>query len=83
MWRPTMKISIQLAAAVSTAFALPLPALAIEIPSTAIVVTVLGEGRVVLGDDGKDHAEYDLLVTNVFDKPVTLSRLEIRDGANW
>jgi hypothetical protein len=75
-----MKTRIHRAVAAAT-FALPLPALAIEIPSTAIVVTVLGEGRVVLGDDGKDHAEYDLLVTNVFDKPVTLSRLEVLNPA--
>ncbi len=68
-------------AAAAAAIALPLPAAAIDIPSTAIVVTPIGEGRVALGDDGKDHVEYDLLVTNIFDKPVALSRLEVLDPA--
>ena len=82
MRRPRDMIARPLAvAAAAAALALPVPASAIDIPSTAIVVTPLGEGRVALGDDGKDHVEYDLLVTNVFDKPVTLSRLEVLDPA--
>ena len=64
-------------AAGAAVLALSLPAAAIDIPSTAIVVTPIGDGRVALGDDGKDHVEYDLLVTNIFDRPVTLSRLEV------
>jgi hypothetical protein len=57
--------------------ALSLQATAMDISSTAIVVTPIGDGRIALGDDGKDHVEYDLLVTNIFDSPVTLSRLEV------
>ena len=68
-------------AAAAAVLALPLPASEIDIPSTAIVVTALGEARVAFADDGKDHVEYDLLVTNVFDRPVTLSRLEVLDPA--
>ena len=68
-------------AAAAAALALPVSAAAIDIPSTAIVVMPFGEARVALGDDGQDHVEYDLLVTNVFDKPVPLSRLEVLDPA--
>lgn len=57
------------AIAAAAVLALPLPAAAINIPSAAIVVTPFGEARLVRGDDGKDHVEYDLLVTNAFDSP--------------
>jgi len=40
---------------------------------TAIFVQPIHDAQVVRGDDGKDHIEYDLLVVNVFDSPVTLS----------
>ncbi len=68
-------------AATAAALAFPLAASALDIPSTAIVITPIDEARVVLADDGKDHVEYDLLVINVFDRPVTLSRLEVLDAA--
>jgi hypothetical protein len=45
------------------------------------MVTPFHEGRVVHGDDGKDHVEYDLLVTNVFSAPITLKSVAIVDGA--
>jgi len=67
--------------AAGLALVLSLPATALDIPSTAIIATPIGEGRVALGDDGKDHVEYDLLVTNVFDSAVTLTRLEVLDPA--
>jgi hypothetical protein len=70
-----------LAAAAAAVLALSLTAAAVDIPSTALIVTPMGKGRVALGDDGKDHVEYDLIVTNVFDTPVTLSRLEVLDPA--
>lgn len=66
-------------AAVAAALALPIPASATDYPTTAIVVSPIGEARVVLADDGMDHVEYDLLVTNIFDKPVALTRLEVLD----
>lgn len=74
-------ISRALFVALGAAFMLSLPAAALDIPSTAIVVTPIGEGRMALGDDGKDHVEYDLLVTNIFDGGVTLTRLEVLDAA--
>jgi hypothetical protein len=40
---------------------------------TAILVSPIHEAQIVRGDDGKDHVEYELLVVNVFSKPVTLS----------
>ena len=45
----------------------------LAIPSTALLVTPLNPPHVVRGDDGRDHLEYDLLVTNAFASPVTLS----------
>ena len=50
-----------------------------DIPSTALLVTPQNEPRAVLGDDGYDHIEYNLLVTNAFDAPVTLSFVEVTD----
>lgn len=41
--------------------------------ATAIFVQPIHDAQVVRGDDGKDHIEYDLLVVNVFDSPVTLT----------
>ena len=34
----------------------------------------------VRGDDGRDHVEYDLLVTNAFAAPVTLTAVEVTLG---
>ncbi len=45
--------------------------------STALLVTSLNQPHVVRGDDGRDHVEYDLLVTNAFASPVTLATVEI------
>ena len=50
-------------------------------PSTAISVSSFHRAHVVRGDDGKDHVEYDLLVTNVFDGPVTLTAVDVTDAA--
>ena len=50
-------------------------------PSTAIMVSSFHRAHVVRGDDGKDHVEYDLLVTNVFDGPVTLTAVDVTDAA--
>jgi hypothetical protein len=47
--------------------------------STAVLVTPLNEPHMVRGDDGRDHVEYDLLVTNAFAAPVTLTAVEV-DG---
>src|SRR5215470_13428149 len=51
----------------------------LDIPSTALLVTPENEPRAVLGDDGYDHIEYNLLVTNVFNAPVTLSSVDVTD----
>jgi Peptidase family M23 len=50
-------------------------------PSTAIVVSPFHRAHFVRCDDGKDHVEYDLLVTNVFDGPVTLTAIDVTDTA--
>lgn len=52
-------------------------------PSTAIVVQPIDDAHAVLGDDGKTHVDYDLMVTNVWAGPVTLEAVEVTgpDGA--
>ncbi len=42
-----------------------------------LLVTPLNPPHVVRGDDGRDHLEYDLLVTNAFASPVTLTAVEV------
>ena len=48
---------------------------------TAILVSPIHEGQVVRGDDGKDHVEYELLLVNAVDQPVTLTSLTVLDPA--
>src|SRR4051795_11698113 len=50
-------------------------------PSTAIVVAPFHAAHAVHGDDGREHVEYDLLVTNLFDSPVTVTAIEITNEA--
>jgi len=48
---------------------------------TAILVSPIHDAQVVRGDDGKDHVEYELLVVNAVDQPVTLTSLTVLDPA--
>ena len=48
---------------------------------TAILVSPIHEAQVVRGDDGKDHVEYELLVVNAVEQPVTLTSLTVLDPA--
>src|SRR6516164_4027058 len=48
---------------------------------TAILVSPIHEAQVVRGDDGMDHVEYELLVINAVEQPVTLTRLTVLDPA--
>ncbi|MFN8677267.1 MAG: M23 family metallopeptidase [Thermomicrobiales bacterium] len=45
--------------------------------STAIVVSATNDPLRVAGSDGLDHLEYDLLVTNAFAAPVTLTSIAV------
>ena len=45
--------------------------------STAIVVSATNDPLRVPGSDGVDHLEYDLLVTNAFAAPVTLTSIAV------
>jgi hypothetical protein len=47
---------------------------------TAILVSPIHEAQVVLGDDGMNHVEYELLVVSVFSEPVTLSSVTVLDS---
>ncbi|HEU0273505.1 MAG TPA: M23 family metallopeptidase [Candidatus Udaeobacter sp.] len=44
---------------------------------TAILVSPIHEAQVVRADDGMDHVEYELLVVNAVDQPVTLTSLTV------
>lgn len=48
---------------------------------TPITVSAIGDPLVVLGSDGLQHIDYDLLVSNVFSAPVTLTSVDVRDGS--
>ena len=48
---------------------------------TAILVSPIHDAQVVRGDDGMDHVEYELLVVNAVEQPVTLTSLAVLDSA--
>ena len=48
---------------------------------TAILVSPIHDAQVVRGDDGMDHVEYELLVVNAVEQPVTLTSLTVLDAA--
>ena len=50
--------------------------------TTAIVVSATNDPLRVSGSDGLDHLEYDLLVTNGFAAPVTLTSIAV-DRPGW
>ena len=45
--------------------------------TTAIIVSATNDPFRVAGSDGKDHLEYDLIVTNAFPVPVTITMIEV------
>jgi hypothetical protein len=45
---------------------------------TALLVEATNRPLRVPGSDGLQHLEYDLIVSNVFTAPVTLTSLEVR-----
>src|SRR5215467_14896278 len=49
---------------------------------TAILVNMIHDAQVVRGDDGMDHVEYELLVVNAVEQPVTLTSLTVLDPAS-
>ena len=57
--------------------ATPLASPAAGVTTTAIVVSATNEPLRVTGSDGLDHLEYDLLVTNGFAAPVTLTSIAV------
>ena len=50
--------------------------------TTAIVVSATNDPLRVSGSDGLDHLEYDLLVTNGFTAPVTLTSIAVT-ASRW
>lgn len=46
---------------------------------TPIILSHVGEPLVVRGSDGRQHVDYDSLVTNVFSAPLTLTAVEVRN----
>lgn len=57
--------------------ATPAPSPAEAAQPTAIVVVATNDPLRVPGSDGSDHLEYDLIVTNAFVAPVTLTAIEV------
>ncbi len=49
----------------------------LAVTPTALLVTPLNQPHVVRAGDGRDHVEYDLLITNAFAAPVKLTDVEI------
>ncbi|UBF26708.1 M23 family metallopeptidase [Kovacikia minuta CCNUW1] len=45
--------------------------------TTAIIVSATNRPLRVLGSDGKEHLEYDLLFTNLLPSPITLTSIEV------
>ena len=45
--------------------------------TTAIIVSATNDPLRVVGSDGMDHLEYDLIVTNAFPEPVTITLIEV------
>ncbi len=51
------------------------------VQTTALAVQIAGPAMAVHGSDGREHVEYDLLITNAFTATVTLDSLEVHgDG---
>src|SRR5215216_5518232 len=48
--------------------------------TTALAVTATGPPRHFRGTDGREHIDYDLLITNAFTADVTLRSLEVLNG---
>ncbi len=59
-------------------FAVAASAVTAGLHSTALVVQSPTPARYVYGTDGRQHVEYDLLITNTFTAPATLKRLQVR-----
>src|SRR5215204_5627581 len=57
--------------------ATPVASPAAGVKTTAIVVSATNDPLRVSGSDGLDHLEYDLLVTNGFAAPVTLTSIAV------
>src|SRR6478735_4810927 len=57
--------------------ATPVASPAVGEKTTAIVVSATNDPLRVSGSDGVDHLEYDLLVTNAFGAPVTLTSIAV------
>ena len=57
--------------------ATPVASPAVGEKTTAIVVSATNDPLRVSGSDGVDHLEYDLLVTNGFAAPVTLTSIAV------
>ena len=50
------------------------------IRTTALAVQLATTARAVYGSDGREHIDYDLLMTNAFTAPVTLQSIQVRDA---
>ena len=51
------------------------------IRTTALAVQLATTARAVYGSDGREHIDYDLVMTNAFTAPVTLQSIQVRGAA--
>jgi hypothetical protein len=66
------------AASSSSPAAVPTPEA--ESTTTALVVRAVHPPLRLFGSDGKTHLDYDLILQNVFDAPVTVTSINVVDG---
>jgi hypothetical protein len=57
--------------------ATPVPPLGVTARTTALLVTAIHDPLRVTGSDGMVHLEYDLVLTNVFTTPVTITAIDV------
>lgn len=56
------------------------PAPEADLTTTAVVVHAVHPPLRLFGSDGKTHLDYDLILQNVFDAPVTVTSIDVVDG---
>ena len=79
--RTIRRVAVGVVAGMLVYFAVAASAVTAGLHSTALAVQSPTPARYVYGTDGREHVEYDLLITNAFTAPATLNRLEVRgDG---
>jgi hypothetical protein len=81
-WRRRLSLAALLPAILGACAAPAAPSseqAASDVQVTALLASATNAPLRVLGSDGMEHLEYDLILTNVFAAPVTLGSIEVTD----